>query len=65
VINPTQVRTELGGEHGASTSDVYDEGDVSEPDDVAEAILFAAERQPPNMVSELGFYRRDALADMT
>lgn len=65
VINPTQVRTELGGEHGQSTSEVYEEGEVSEPEDVAKAVVFAAERRPPNMVSELGFYRRDAIADMS
>jgi NADP-dependent 3-hydroxy acid dehydrogenase YdfG len=65
VINPTQVRTELGAEEqGALTAEVYDEGEVSEPEEVAAAIVFAAGHDAPNMISEMGFYRRDAFADM-
>jgi NADP-dependent 3-hydroxy acid dehydrogenase YdfG len=33
--------------------------DAATPQDVAEAIAFAAEQENPNVVQELDFYRRD------
>jgi NADP-dependent 3-hydroxy acid dehydrogenase YdfG len=61
VLNPSEVRTEFGD--GWSMEELYDEGEVTEPEEVAEAVVFAAECSP-SMVSELDLYRRDKFEDM-
>ena len=58
VINPSEVRTGFGSEDGESFEERFEEGEVTEPQEVAEAVVFAAE-QSPSMVSELDLYRRD------
>ena len=58
VINPSEVRTEFGGEE--SFEERFEEGEVTEPDEIAAAVAFAA-RQDRSMVSELDLYRRDKL----
>jgi NADP-dependent 3-hydroxy acid dehydrogenase YdfG len=59
VVNPTEVRTEFGSETDDPLKERFDPGEVTEPEDVAEAIVFAATQRPPNTVSELDLYRRD------
>lgn len=61
VVNPSEVRTEFGD--GWSMEELYDEGEVTEPGEAAEAVVFAAECAP-SMVSELDLYRRDKFEDM-
>jgi NADP-dependent 3-hydroxy acid dehydrogenase YdfG len=58
VINPSEVRTEFGGVYGETFAERFDEGEVSEPEEIAEAVVFAAE-QGPSMASEIDMYRRD------
>lgn len=58
VINPAEVRTEFGKVYGESAAERYDPGEVSEPEEVAEAVVFAA-RQSPSMAAEIDVYRRD------
>jgi len=58
VVNPSEVRTEFGSDDGESFAERFEEGEVTEPEEVAEAVLFAATRQP-SMVAELDLYRRD------
>ena len=58
VINPSEVRTEFGSEDGESFEQRFDEGEVTEPAEIADAVVFAAE-QSPSMVSELDLFRRD------
>jgi NADP-dependent 3-hydroxy acid dehydrogenase YdfG len=58
VVNPSEVRTEFGSAYGESFAERFEEGDVTEPEEVAEAIAFAAEREN-STVSELDIYRRD------
>jgi len=58
VVNPSEVRTEFGSDYGESFAERFEEGEVTEPEEVAEAVLFAATRQP-SMVAELDLYRRD------
>jgi NADP-dependent 3-hydroxy acid dehydrogenase YdfG len=58
VINPSEVRTGFGSEDGESFEERFEEGEVTEPQEVAEAVVFAAE-QSPSMVSELDLYRRE------
>ncbi|WP_254533856.1 SDR family oxidoreductase [Natrinema gelatinilyticum] len=64
VINPAEVRTEFGKEYRDTMSqDRYDPDEVSEPEAIADAIAFAAQQEPPNVVSELDLYRRDKLSN--
>jgi NADP-dependent 3-hydroxy acid dehydrogenase YdfG len=58
VINPSEVRTEFGSEDGESFEQRFEEGEVTEPAEIADAVVFAAE-QSPSMVSELDLFRRD------
>lgn len=60
VIHPSEVRTEFGKEYREEQSKHrYEPGEVTEPEDVAEAIAFAARQESPNAVTELDLYRRD------
>jgi NADP-dependent 3-hydroxy acid dehydrogenase YdfG len=56
VINPSEVRTEFGD--GESFNERFAEGEVTEPDEIADAVAFAA-GQEHSTVSELDLYRRD------
>lgn len=62
VVNPSEVRTEFGSERGTPSEDRYDEGEVTEPESVAEAIRFAFQQEAVDTVSELNLYRRDKFA---
>lgn len=60
VVNPSEVRTEFGrqAERGPA-KERLEEGEVTEPEAVAEAIIFAATRDSPDTASEIDLYRRD------
>lgn len=58
VINPSEVRTEFGADMGESFEERFEEGEVTEPEEIAEAVVFAA-GQRNSTVSELDLYRRD------
>jgi NADP-dependent 3-hydroxy acid dehydrogenase YdfG len=58
VVNPSEVRTDFGGVYGETFAERFDEGEVCEPEEIAEAVVFAA-RQEPSMASEIDLYRRD------
>ena len=58
VINPSEVRTEFGSEYGDPFAERFEPGEVTEPEAVAEAVVFAV-GQGTSMVSELDLYRRD------
>lgn len=62
IVNPSEVRSEFGAADGDPFSDRFDEGEVTEPAEVAEAIRFAASRAGSS-VTELDLYRRDKFAD--
>lgn len=67
IVNPSEVRTEVGKEfrpEAELNENVFEPGEVTEPEEIAEAIAFAAMQEPPNAVTELDLYRRDRLADM-
>lgn len=57
-INPSEVRTEIAAQTGESFKERFEEGEAVEPEEVADAVVFAA-RQDNAMVSELDLYRRD------
>ncbi|AXG07764.1 SDR family NAD(P)-dependent oxidoreductase [Haloplanus rubicundus] len=58
VVNPTEVRTEFGGDDGDSFAERFEPGEVSEPEEIADAIGFAA-AQDHSTVHEIDVYRRD------
>lgn len=59
VVNPGEVRTEIGGDaRGESNNDRYEPGEVTEPEEAASAIAFAARQRPPNTVTKLDLVRR-------
>jgi NADP-dependent 3-hydroxy acid dehydrogenase YdfG len=64
VVNPSEVRTEFASESGSSFAERFEEGEVTEPEDIADSIVFAAKQEEPNTVSEIDLYRHDKLGDM-
>lgn len=67
VVNPSQVRTEFGARFRADSElskAQYDPGEITEPEDVAEAIVFAARQKSPNVVTELDLFHRDRLTEL-
>lgn len=66
VVNPSEVRTEIGKDFRPEdelAKERFEPGEVTEPEEIAEAIGFAARQEPPNMVSELDLFRRDKFVD--
>jgi NADP-dependent 3-hydroxy acid dehydrogenase YdfG len=62
VVNPSEVRTEFGSEDGEPFEERFEPGSVTEPEEVAEAIAFAASR-PGSSAHEIDLYRRNKYAD--
>lgn len=63
VVNPAETRTELGGDDtGTPQEERYDPGEASEPEELAEAIAFAATLDV-STVSELDLFRPGRLSD--
>jgi NADP-dependent 3-hydroxy acid dehydrogenase YdfG len=62
VVNPSEVRTEFDTTDGSTFAETFEPGTVTEPEEVAEAIRFAATRERSG-VSEIDLYRRDKFAD--
>lgn len=61
IVNPTEVRTEIGSGDTKPAKERHDPGEASEPEAIAEAIAFAARQDRPDTVHELDLYRRDKL----
>jgi hypothetical protein len=62
IVNPTEVDTEIGIQDGQPAHQRFEGMETATPDDLADAIAFAARQEPPNVVSELNFYRRNAFS---
>ena len=62
VVNPGAVRTEFESADGQAFEEVFAEGEASEPEEVAEAIVFAASRDGSS-VSEIDINNRSKFAD--
>ncbi|MFW6458359.1 MAG: SDR family oxidoreductase [Halodesulfurarchaeum sp.] len=58
IVNPSEVRTEFGHQDGDAFEDRFEPGTVTEPEEIAAAIRFAAE-QDRSTVAELDLFRRD------
>ena len=59
VVNPSEVRTEFGGVDRAPAKERLEPGEVTEPETIADAIVFAAKQTPPDTAQEIDLYRRD------
>ena len=58
IVNPSEVRTEFGSEDGEAYRERFEPGEVSEPEEIAAAVRFAAE-QSPSTAAEIDLFRRD------
>ncbi len=63
LINPSEVRTAIADESGQAYIDRFEKGEVSEPEEVADAVLFAVKQSSTTTISQLDLYRRDKLSD--
>ena len=62
VVNPGAVRTEFEAADGQAFEDVFEKGEASDPEEVAETIVFAASRDGSS-VSEIDINNRSKFAD--
>lgn len=62
IINPAEVRTEFGSQEGRPFRERFEPGAASEPEEIAEAITYAAAAGQTAPL-EIDLYRRDKLAD--
>ena len=60
-VRPTEVRTELGSEEGESMKERFEPGEMIEPEELAETIVFAIS-QPNASLAGIDVYRRDKFA---
>ena len=58
IVNPSEVRTGFETTDGDTFAERFEAGEVTEPEEVAEAIAFAATREH-STVAELDLFRRD------
>jgi len=62
LINPGDTRTEINYK-GQEYKDVYEEGEASEPEDIAEAVVFAAKQERRCTASTVDLYQRSLVSD--
>ncbi len=63
LINPSEVRTAIKGVDGKEYKEKFDEEEVTDPEEVAEAIVFAAKQEKTTTLSQIDIYRRDKLSE--
>lgn len=62
LINPGNVRTEFGSSEGETNRERFEENEALEPDDVANAVLFATQQDGVGTIHEIDLHERDALS---
>ena len=62
IVNPSEVRTEFVASDGRQFDEVFEPGEVTDPAEIAEAIVYAA-GTTGTVPLEIDLYRRDKLAD--
>jgi len=63
LINPSEVRTDIKGEKGEKYKEKFEPGEVTEPEEIAEAVLFAVKQEDQTTISEIDLFRRNKLSD--
>lgn len=64
VINPSTTRTEIGRQDGPPNVERFEPGEKLEPIDIAEAVAYAVEQNPPAAVNELNLFQQDELGQL-
>ncbi|EMA16888.1 SDR family oxidoreductase [Haloarcula marismortui] len=59
VVNPSEVRSEFNSEDGTAFNERFEPGEVTEPEEVADAIAFAMRQEPPTTINSIDVFRRD------
>jgi len=63
VVNPTEVRTEFGGQGDSDPfKERFSEEEATDPEEIADAVAFAA-RHRESVPNEIDLYRRDKFTD--
>ncbi|MFW6040438.1 MAG: SDR family oxidoreductase [Thermoplasmatota archaeon] len=63
LVNPSEVRTEIPESDGTPYREAFDEGEITEPEEIAEVVVFAAKRSSTTTLSEVDVFRRNKLGD--
>ncbi|MFW5904452.1 MAG: SDR family oxidoreductase [Candidatus Saliniplasma sp.] len=63
LINPSEVRTDIPDEEGKAYKNKFDQGEVTEPNEIADTVVFAAKQSKTTTLSQIDIYRRDKLSD--
>lgn len=64
VVNPSEVRTKFASQDSEAFEEQFEKGEVTEPEHIAESIVFAAKQEDPNTLNEMDVYRQDKLGDI-
>lgn len=56
VVNPSETRSDIAD---GLLKDQFDEGEITDPDEIGEAVAFAVRQEQPNTASEIDLYTRD------
>jgi len=63
LINPSEVRTDIEDETGEKYKEKFSKGQVLNPEEVAEAVIFAVNQEGSTTVSQMDILRRDKMSD--
>jgi NADP-dependent 3-hydroxy acid dehydrogenase YdfG len=67
LVNPTTVRTSMvppfGNPEEKRLDELHDPGEAAEPEELADAVIFAANQRPATTVTEMNVYMRDWYAN--
>lgn len=63
LVNPSEVRTNIKDEKGKKYKEKFDSDKVIEPEEIAEAVFFAAVQDKSTTISEIDVFRRDKMGD--
>jgi len=63
LINPSEVRTDIKDKRGKKYKEKFDQEEVMDPEEIAEAVLFAISQESSTTVSEIDIFRRDKMSD--
>lgn len=63
LINPSEVRTDIKSKDGEMYKEKYDDEEILNSEEIAQAVLFAVSQEKSTTVSQLDIYRRDKMSD--
>ncbi len=63
LVNPSEVRTDIKDGKGKKYKEKFDPEEVIDPEEIAEAVYFAACQKKSTTVSQIDLFRRDKMSD--